>query len=181
MSPVKRILDVAVDLAGVAAGLAVSLMMLHVTIDIVLRFLFDAPLTGTITFVSHYYMVFLVCLPLAFVERADGHIAVDVVTDRLPERWSYHLRHIALIPSAAVVGLVAYATWDEAVGKYQRGTFLMEQGLEVPIWIGYFALPLGYGLMALYLLLKFAGYLQGRPITSMVEASTAAYEGTVND
>ena len=165
MGPVKRILDVMVDAAGVVAALAVMAMMVHVTLDIVLRYLFDAPLTGTITFVSHYYMVFLVCLPLAFVERMDGHIAVDVVTERMPERWSYHLRHIALLPSAAVVGLVAYATWDEAASKFERGVFIMENDMQVPIWIGYFALPLGYGLMGLYLLLKFAAYTQGRPIT----------------
>lgn len=181
MGQVKRILDVAVDLTGVAAALAVLLMMLHVTTDIVLRYLFNAPPPGTITFVSHYYMVFLVCLPLAFVERANGHIAVDVVTDRLPERWSYHLRHIALLPSAAVVGLVTYATWVEALGKFKRGTFLMEQGIQVPVWIGYFALPLGYGLMTLYLLLKFVAYLQGRPVPYGAGASAADSEGAVND
>lgn len=139
-------------------------MMVHVSVDVTLRYLFSAPPPGTITLVSSYYMVVLVCAPLAFVERINGHISVEVLTEQFPSRVSHHLYNITYLLSAVVTAIVAYATWQEAVSKYMLQAFIMEQRFRVPIWYGYFALPLGYGLMTLYLLLKFAAYLTGQPI-----------------
>lgn len=164
MKPIKLVLDKLADLGAIVAGAAVVLMMLHVATDISLRYLFDAPLTGTITFVSNYYMVAVVCLPLAFVERMDAHIAVDFVTDQLSLGLAYHIRHLALIPAVLVSSLVTYSTWVEAMGKFRLKTFIMEHGMQIPTWFGYFALPIGYGLMTLYLGLKFASYVTGSPI-----------------
>ena len=76
----------------VLGGLAIALMMLHVTADVVARFLFGTPIPGTITVVSHYYMIVAAFVPLAFAEQKEGHISVEVVTERLPAFVQKHLQ-----------------------------------------------------------------------------------------
>ena len=164
MQFLKRILDVATNITAVIAGLCIVIMMAHITLDVVLRAFFNQPITGTITFVANYYMVFLVCLPLAFVERFDGHISVEVVTDRFPDRIKHHLYGWTYPVTATVFAVTAYATWLEASAKFAIGTFVIEKATAIPTWFGYFALPAGCALLSAFLVLKFVGYLAGIPI-----------------
>ena len=68
MRRIIRAVDVLTLTLAVIAGVAVVALMLHVTLDVVMRGLFNKPPTGTIVFVSNYYMVLVVCLPLALAE-----------------------------------------------------------------------------------------------------------------
>jgi len=92
------------------AALAIALMMLHITLDVVLRNFFNTPLPGTIALVSHYYMALVAFMPLAFAEQKNAHIAVEVLTERLPAAVQRHLATALLPLSAAVFALLAWRT-----------------------------------------------------------------------
>lgn len=160
----KRTIDYATNITAIIAGLCIVMMMGHITLDVVLRAVFNEPMTGTFTFVANYYMVFLVCLPLAFVERFEGHISVEVLTNRFPDRFKHHLYGWTYPVTATVFSVTAYATWIEASSKFAIRTFMIEKDMAIPIWFGYFALPVGYALLSVFLVLKFVGYLAGNPI-----------------
>jgi TRAP-type C4-dicarboxylate transport system permease small subunit len=115
------------------------------------------------TVVSSYYMVIVVCLPLAFVERADAHISVDVITNLFSKSVQTKLFGWIYLLSAAVFALVAYSSWDEAVSKYNLGQISVERGFAIPTWVGYFAVPLGFGMGTIYAVLRFVQFLIGRP------------------
>ncbi len=181
MHAIKRIGDVVTVAAAWLAGLAVVVMMCHVTADVASRLLMGKPLPGTIVLVANYYMVLIVCLPLAFVERLDQHIAVDVVTDRLSVRLRLRLRAAAWLFSAAVFALLTYAAWLEAVDKFARKAFVIEHDLALPIWYSYFALPLGCGLLSLYLLGKFVGYIAGPAVNDRDPARLSEQENSAHD
>ena len=162
MNTLRRGLDAVTDLTAILAGICIVAMMAHIAVDVVIRAVMNRPLTGTITFVANYYMVFLVCLPLAFVERLDAHISVEVLTERMPPRLRRHLYGWTYPVTALVFGVTAYATWLEAVSKFAIRTFIIEKDMAISTWFGYFALPVGYALLSLYLLLKFLLYLTGQ-------------------
>lgn len=164
MRAIHRTLNILTLITAVIAGVCVVVMMLHVTVDVLARLVGGRSLTGTIAFVVNYYMVIVVCLPLAFVERFDKHIAVDVLTDRLPGALRRHLRGWMNLLAAAVYGVLTYATWLEAESKYQRGSYAIENDLVLPIWYGYFTLPIGAAFLTMYLVLKFLAYLSGSPL-----------------
>tara|TARA_R110001606_G_scaffold261206_14_gene409572 strand:- start:102678 stop:103256 length:579 start_codon:yes stop_codon:yes gene_type:complete len=149
------------DFTTLIGGLAIALMMLHITTDVVLRFLLSSPLPGTITYVSNYYMVIAAFVPLAYAEKLDAHVSVEVVVERLPRNLQRHLAHWLLPASATVLGFMTVKTWDEAINKYQSGAALVEGGTTIITWPGYFMLPLGLGLMVLVLVYKFLIYLTG--------------------
>lgn len=167
MTLIRWLLDGAVKLTAVVASLCIVAMMVHVALEVACRAFLGMPLSGTIIFVANWYMVFLVCLPLAFVERLDGHISVEALTEIFPARLRRHLYGCTYPVTALIFAVTAYATWLEAVSKWKLGTFIIEDGLTIPIWFGYFALPVGYGLLSAMLLLKFAAYVAGAPLPAL--------------
>lgn len=142
-------------------GCAIVLMMLHITADVILRYLFSAPLPGTITYVANYYMIIATFVPLAYAEKLNAHITVEVFTERLPLRVQYHLAHWLLPLSAAVLLLMTIKTWAEAMIKFEINASLVEGGTTIITWPGYFMLPLGLGMMVLVMVYKFVIYLTG--------------------
>lgn len=149
--------------ATILGGLAIALMMLHVSADVVMRYVFNRPMPGTLTVVTYYYMIFATFLPLAFAERRRSHISVEILTDLMPARPRHHLQGWMLLLTATVMGLLAWRTLDAALKAHRLGASQLQGDTAIPVWPAYFALPVGAGLMAAVLLLRFLSYLTGRP------------------
>ena len=98
-------------------------------------------------------MVAVVFLPLALVERHDGHISVEILSQLLPERVQELLIAAGSLLSAAYFGAFTYRTWGDAVAKLRIGEYAMGT-VAVPIWPTRFMLPLGCGLITALLLYK---------------------------
>lgn len=156
---IGRLLHRLTDATALLAGITVCIMMLQVTVDVVGRYVFNSPLPATIAFVSHYYMLFVVFLPLALPERTDGHIAVEIVTERLAPAVQRHLRSWFYLVGGIIYAVMARASWLEAMSKFDTSAKVIENNLPVPIWPGYFILPVGCGLITVVLFYKFAAYL----------------------
>ena len=135
------------------AGIMLILMMLHIAADVVARYIFNAPLHGTVEIVSAYYMVAVVFLPLAMIERANSHIVVELASQRLPQRAQEVLIGLVALLSALYFAAFTWQTWSDAVKKYAVG----EQALgnvAITVWPTRFYLPIGCGLIVLVLLHK---------------------------
>ena len=151
-SVITRIGWVSRIITYVATVLAI-LMMVHVTLDVILSQFVAEPLPGTVDYVSYYYMVGLVFLPLPFVEYTNEHIKVDLIHDLLPSGVRTVLDMLALALSALFYGLLTWQTGIDAVEKYLIGEKSMGMA-AVTVWPGRFFLPIGAGLMVLLLLSK---------------------------
>lgn len=150
---IDKLLGGASTLLAWVAGIALILMMLHITVDVIARYVFNSPLHGTVEIVSAYYMVAVVFLPLAMIERLNGHIAVELVTQHFPRRIQHIGIGIVALLSAAYFCAFAWETWGDAVRKYDVG----EQALgsiSITIWPTRFYVPIGCGLIALVLVYK---------------------------
>ncbi|WP_189682170.1 TRAP transporter small permease [Seohaeicola zhoushanensis] len=143
----------------VLGGLAIALMMLHITADVAGRYLFNTSLPGTITIVSNYYMVVAVFLPLALAEEEDAHISVEVFTAGLGETGQRIIAIITLFVSLAVCMLFTGKTWEEAIRQMESGAAVLQGNSTVTIWPSNFLLPIGFGLMVIVLIIKLIGYL----------------------
>lgn len=148
----------ATNATALIAGAMICIMMLQVTADVVGRYLFNAPLPATIVFVSHYYMLFVVFLPLAMPERTNGHISVEIVTERLPRRVQYHLASCLHLLGSLIYGAIAWASLGEAMSKFATSARLIEGGFAILIWPSYFLVPIGSALIAIVLLYRFLAY-----------------------
>lgn len=135
-------------------GVALVLMMVHVTVDVGGRLLFNRPLFGTTEIVSAYYMVAVVFLPLAYVTRREGHILVEVFTRHLPRRT---LARLEAAIGVVTTSVLCWMIW-ECVVAASRSTAIREkweagQDLLV-VWPTRWLLPIGLAALALHQIMR---------------------------
>ena len=155
-------LSARVDRALLAVSCAfLALMMLHVTFDVALRFLFNAPVVGTLETVSYYYMIIAVFLPLAYVERKGEHIRVDLFVQHLPQGLQLALYLLACLAGLAFFGMLAYQGLLDAWRSTLREETIMSNCLFY-IWPSRWALPIGFFAVCLTLVANILTALQKR-------------------
>lgn len=164
MKLIQRYLDRLLRLTELVGFVAVGLMVTQITVDVISEYVFRFPLPATVTSVSNYYMLVVAFLPLALAERRNQHISVEVLYDIFPAKLQHFLDGASYVFSALVFAGVAWQTWVDAMKKAGIGSFMMEQGVKVPIWPAHFLLPVGSGLIVVVLVLKFVLHVQGKSI-----------------
>jgi TRAP-type C4-dicarboxylate transport system permease small subunit len=149
-----RALDALTNILVVVSAVAISLMAVHIVADVSGRYLFRAPLPGTVEFVATYYMVVLVFLPLALVQRRDGHFVAGLFTDHLPLPVKNRLIAVTQLAMAAVAALLAWCGVTAAVYATQTGEQVQPGLFIIYTWPARWLVPIGLGLMALQALVN---------------------------
>ena len=129
-------------------------MMLHVSVDVTARTVFNYPLPGTTEIVSAYYMVAACYLPWAWVARTDSHITVELFTQLAPRRFNAWLDTLVRVFVVAYLVVFVWQTWVQAMVQYRLGEVVEAAMFYVPVWPSRFLLPVAGTLMALYLVLR---------------------------
>lgn len=142
------------------AALNLAAMMLHVIADVVMKYLFVAPIPGTAEIVAYYYMVAAVFLPLPLVELGNKAISVDLFWMRYPGWLQRITLFLAYLLTVTFFVILARQTSIDAMRAYAKGD-LVEGIVPVLIWPGRFMLPASFwfaagvaGLRALQVLLS---------------------------
>ena len=149
----RKLLDRTADLLALVAGAILILMMLHITADVVLRYLFARPIRDTVEIVSTYYIVAIVFLPLALVERMNAHIVVELFSQHLPPRVQELLIACICLVSGSYFGAFTWRTGLDAIQKYNIGEVMLGT-TPITVWPTRFYLPIGCGLITLMLVYK---------------------------
>lgn len=148
MLHIGRFLSGLTKIASLITTLCIVLMMLNVTADVVGRYLFNAPLPGTIVVVGHYYMIIVVFVALGVAEEKRAHISVEFLTDLLPKTAQAWVAVFSGVLTAVIFSLLALSGYFQAVKKTTSGAS-MEQGSQlIAIWPSYWAIPVGAALIA---------------------------------
>ncbi len=162
MKPIgKVILGINAGASGIA-GILVLLMVLHVSADVIMRYVFEQPLDATILYVSAFYIVAIAFLPLGLVEQKDSHIAVELLVERFPDKIQTVLLFFATLITVIVTIAVTVRTGQEAMVKYATGAYSIEAGGKILTWPTYFYLPVGFGMMALVSVWKLIAMITGK-------------------
>ncbi len=134
-----------------AACLVIVMMMLHITLDVSVRYFFNAQIVGTLEWVSFYYMVALVFLSLGYVEMKNEHIRVDLFAKLMPAKAQFALYVLACLLGLLFFGMLFWQTLSDALAATQRGEEAMSN-FQFLIWPARWALPIGFGGMLLAVL-----------------------------
>jgi TRAP-type C4-dicarboxylate transport system permease small subunit len=135
--------------ATVIGTICIVLMMLHVTADVIGRFVFNMPLQGTIVMVANYYMVILVFIAIGVAEEKRAHISVEFLTDMMPIKMQKAFLLLSGVLTVWVVTILMIGGYSEAMKKTLSGA-KMEQGSQmIEVWQSYWVVPVGAALMAL--------------------------------
>ena len=136
---------------------AAALMMVQISVDVVSKLLLGRPIIATIEIVSTYYMVALVFLPLAFVDRTGGHIAADLLTRAMGRRSRALTLWLMDLLVLVTIGLLFWYTLDEAIRRTVDGEVWRSGEYLLPVWPSRWLLPIGSGMMAISVLVRLIG------------------------
>ncbi|WP_295887386.1 TRAP transporter small permease subunit [uncultured Thiohalocapsa sp.] len=145
-------LEAGLNLAG---GIAIFLLVLLATANVLGRWLFDLPVTGYVDWVEQA-MAFIALLGIAYTQRLGGHIRMDLVIGRLRGR----LLWLAELASVALMLLVTLALIYGSYLHFWRAYDLGDSSLDInlPTWPAKLVVPFALSVLALRLTLQLWGY-----------------------
>ena len=143
----------------------VVLMMLLTTADVILRYVFNAPIQDSFE-LSQFMMVGIVFLGVPYLQTIKGHVSVEFLTSRV----SPTSRKILTI-FGYIMGLFAYAliTWRSGYYAWKAWeTSDYKMGIiHYPLWPAKSMVPLGCAMLCIMLILDIlhdsAELLSGKP------------------
>jgi TRAP-type C4-dicarboxylate transport system permease small subunit len=122
-------------------AIPVLAMMVHVTMDVALKYLINTPIQGTLEITAYYYMVSIVVFPMAFVELTRQSIAVDLFYQMVPRNLQILAMVFVLLLSALGYGGLGVISWPEAMSSFEKREIAMGS-INIYIWPTRFLLPL---------------------------------------
>lgn len=100
-------------LLGVLAGVLLFCMMTLTFADVVLRYLFNAPLRGSFE-ITELMLVVLIFAALPLVSRREEHVVMDFLDRYIPLAIYRVLRALEHVVSAAVMFGMGWLLWQKA-------------------------------------------------------------------
>jgi len=138
--------------AGDMAGLCALAMTLFITLDVFLRYVFNAP-TIWANEASSYLLLVMVFMGAAYALRERAHIRIDFIVVRLPRRVQDWMQVFSSITFLIFTGILGYFTWGmflDTVGFAETSRSLWDPPLAPwQVW-----LPLGLAIISLLLILN---------------------------
>ena len=136
---------------NILACAAVVAMMLLSTADVVLRF-FGRPIPGAYEMVG-FLGTIVVSFALAFTSMEKGHIAVEILVERLPQRAQLAIEAFCNLIGALLFCVIAYQAFLYALDIKQSGEVSLT--LQMPVYPFIFGIAAGCGLLCLLLIFDF--------------------------
>lgn len=151
---ILRFVNALVAASTFVGAVFLVLMMVLIVVDVITTNLFGLPLPAASVVVKSYFMVLVVFVPMAWAQRTDAHVVVDVVYQAMSPGLRLASDLVSSVITLGTCGALVHVLWIDAVKKTEIGAFIFEQNVRVPTWPGYYALPIGFGLMALVILVS---------------------------
>ena len=141
------------------SGIAITLMAFVVVYGVATRYIFKQvdPYSYVIICIL---MISAVFLPMAYIEKLDGHLKVNLISRYLPKI----VREILVNVVGPVLGIISIAaltwqSWEIASQAFQTGDTWGSGAVRVPTWPARMTVPIGAGLLCLVLIAKVLHYL----------------------
>lgn len=116
--------------AGIFAALLLFSMMVVATVDVVGRYIFSAPLPGGFELIT-FSMGLLIYAALPVVTAREEHLTVSVLT-HFYVGWKGAARlAVVLAVNIAVLGVMAWRLWIQAISLQQMGAKAMFLGFPI--------------------------------------------------
>lgn len=114
------------------AGILLVVMMAITVLDIFLRSFFNAPLQGAYE-ITEFMMGGVVFLGLPYLQRAKGHLAIEILTSRLAPKAKCLVRVLGYLIALLLFSAVAYESSQLAYRAWEIQDYTMGAA-RLPLW-----------------------------------------------
>ncbi|MBA0126783.1 TRAP transporter small permease [Haloechinothrix sp. YIM 98757] len=133
------------------AVIALMGLLLHTVAHVMLRYLFNSPITGTNEYVTYWYMPVAILLGVYFAQRSRSHIEARLLFDRVPYTNRTELELASLILTGAVCAGFAFYGLVASLDAFKLG---LTGGMAgIVIWPVMFVVPLAFLLFVVQLVI----------------------------
>ena len=129
------------------AMVCLGAMAVLMNVEIVARSLFKTS-TMIADEYSGYFFCWLFLCALTHVQRHNGLLKVEIITNILPKPVVILLDIVSALLCALVTAILAWATSESVISSYMFGSTSLSTA-ETPIWIPQFIMPVGLGIVTL--------------------------------
>lgn len=148
--PTKYLTLAGKDVKILACVVVIAMMLLSAA-DVILR-LFGKPIPGTYEWVG-FLGTIIVSFVLAFTSMGKGHIAVEILVERLPQRLQLDIEAFCNMMGALLLGVITYQSvlyaLDFLKNREVSATF------QMPVYLLSFGIVIGCALLCLFLTADF--------------------------
>ena len=130
--------------------IAVGFMSIPIVLDVAARFFFSKSVPGIIE-LEEFFMVLIVFPALAYSQRTEGHIVIDLLTCKLPLKMARLLETFNHLTCASFFALMSYRILLTAIKKSGEYSVM----LAIPVWLLVGVSALGVFLLCLTLFRQF--------------------------
>ena len=144
-------------LVGIAASVLTAMMFLMMT-DVVLRYVFNSPITGSYEIIQ-YMMAILIPFAVVYCAYKRSHVSVDIVFDLLPSKPR---SIVACLGSLIVLILFILIAWQNV--SYIKETYdqrLTSAILYIPTFPFVASVAVGFVAICLVMFIEFFNALRG--------------------
>lgn len=137
-----------IDIVGFVSLMTIVVMMMLTTADVILRYLFDRPILGSME-MTELLMVSVAGLSLAWCTLKSGHIRVDIITNMFSKKTNKTIDAINYILTGIICAFIVPAL----INRYIEGEKLDIRTYVLRIPEGPFVLLLTFGYFLTFLVL----------------------------
>lgn len=130
-----------------------TLMMLLIATDVIMRYIFNAPIQGSFE-LTEYLMAILVPFSIAYCAEQKAHVAVDLVYERLKKTHQAALDIFTALFSIALTGVIVWQSYRYIFEIKSSG--LTSSVLLIPSYPFVAPTCLGMAVFALVLIVQLA-------------------------
>jgi TRAP-type C4-dicarboxylate transport system permease small subunit len=130
--------------------LAIVVMMLLTCADVVLR-LFGHPILGTYEMIGFLSSI-VVSFSMAYTSLEKGHVSVEILVERLPERHQMVIDTIGSFISTVLFGLISWQSAVYALDLKHSGEVSMT--LQMPVYPFLLGMAVGCAMLCLVLVVE---------------------------
>lgn len=151
MESLRRRFGAFLTLCGLVAGWMTFAVMLLVVVNALMRYGFNAPVSGTLE-LTESALPLIIFLSLALTQYEGGHIKVVLLTQHMAPGAQRALKVFAMLLGFGLFAWAAWAGWEMAAKSWRIGE--LERGsIRFPIWPVKFAVFFGLLLLAIQFLI----------------------------
>jgi len=132
--------------------LVILFVMLFVCAEVVMRYAFNSPIPGHLEG-SELLMPVIVFLALSYTQATRGHVGMDLLLENLPARARRHATIATLLFSVVICAILAWFSFKNALQLWRYDDVTMTPPY-FHTWPAAAAIPLGYGLVSIRLILQ---------------------------
>ena len=146
----RKWMDKIVGVVNIFAIASLLILMVLTTVDVLMRYIINKPITGAFEISGEYLMPILVFFAVAFAYGRGAMIRIELVTERVPAAVRKVFNYFSQIVSALGTLCLLAANVMQVQRVYAMHS-ISAGSLRYPLWPAYVILVVGLTLLFIYM------------------------------